>query len=629
MSFPPLLVGAAMLFWGWQTSNLLVAAPLALLLELPRFLSFRIELRETDHRRIADFCTALFTGVAGLLLVNRGAPRGVLGALQWFPIVLAPLILAQLYDRGGRIRMSALFHYMRRQMRRDPAMNDPLLDLSGAYAALLAIAAGASNTRGPGYYAGVVVLGAWALYAFRPAAQSRALFAALLLAAAGAGHFGHVGLSNLQGMLEAWVDEWLVVLPNDAERAQTRIGSIGRIKQHDTIALRLYAPEQSTVKLLHLASFNEYRNGTWHARGTSQEFTSARDEKDQTSAIVLRIQQPRTLLPLPPGVREVNGIEALARQSTSLGAVSVDALKGWLRYEVVHGQGIERYAPPGPADLALPAAERATVARIASELNLSNSPAPVAAIERHFASFAYSTFREGGPSAGLTGLEDFLLNAKSGHCEYFAAASTLLLRAAGIPARYATGYAVFEHSKLEGAWVVRARHAHAWTRAYIGGRWVDVDLTPPSWPEAEAGLAPVWEKLADLLRWAAFRWATRPDGETSPWWWVAGVLLALGGGWYLLRQRRAVRTVSPSLQNSISSGSDSEFYALERALASKYGARGSSETLFDWVSKFAPQMSAEERKNVLMLLDLHHRYRFDPLGITPQERTALRAAAPQ
>ena len=72
-------------------------------------------------------------------------------------------------------------------------------------------------------------------------------------------------------------------------------------------------------------------------------------------------------------------------------------------------------------------------------------------------------------------------NARAGHCEYFAASTTLLLRAAGIPARYATGFAVMEYSPLEAAFVVRARHAHAWSRAWNGERWVDLDTTPPSW----------------------------------------------------------------------------------------------------------------------------------------------------
>ncbi|MBT8330725.1 MAG: transglutaminase-like domain-containing protein, partial [Deltaproteobacteria bacterium] len=39
-------------------------------------------------------------------------------------------------------------------------------------------------------------------------------------------------------------------------------------------------------------------------------------------------------------------------------------------------------------------------------------------------------------------IENFLTRSRSGHCEYFATATVLLLRQAGIPARYARGYSV-------------------------------------------------------------------------------------------------------------------------------------------------------------------------------------------
>jgi transglutaminase-like putative cysteine protease len=45
-----------------------------------------------------------------------------------------------------------------------------------------------------------------------------------------------------------------------------------------------------------------------------------------------------------------------------------------------------------------------------------------------------------------TPLARFLLRTRSGHCEYFATATVLLLRQLGIPARYAVGYAVHEAS---------------------------------------------------------------------------------------------------------------------------------------------------------------------------------------
>src|SRR5205807_1199702 len=82
----------------------------------------------------------------------------------------------------------------------------------------------------------------------------------------------------------------------------------------------------------------------------------------------------------------------------------------------------------------------------------------------------YSTWKGERPRKE-SALEEFLLNSRAGHCEYFATATTLLLRAAGVPARYAVGFSVQEWSRLEQRYIVRARHAHSWTLAYVNGGW--------------------------------------------------------------------------------------------------------------------------------------------------------------
>jgi len=51
-------------------------------------------------------------------------------------------------------------------------------------------------------------------------------------------------------------------------------------------------------------------------------------------------------------------------------------------------------------------------------------------VRAHFGSFSYSSFRERPVPRGETALGDFMLRSRAGHCEYFAAATTLLLRAA-------------------------------------------------------------------------------------------------------------------------------------------------------------------------------------------------------
>ncbi len=75
--------------------------------------------------------------------------------------------------------------------------------------------------------------------------------------------------------------------------------------------------------------------------------------------------------------------------------------------------------------------------------------------------------------------EYFLTESHSGYCVHFATAAVVLLRAAGIPARYAEGYCV--PVSTDGRWVnVPDYNAHAWVEVYWGDTgWLPVEVTPP------------------------------------------------------------------------------------------------------------------------------------------------------
>lgn len=72
----------------------------------------------------------------------------------------------------------------------------------------------------------------------------------------------------------------------------------------------------------------------------------------------------------------------------------------------------------------------------------------------------------------------FLVESKTGHCEYYATALTVMLRARDVPARLATGFYSEETSAVDG-WVnVRRGHAHAWVEVPVEGGWAVVDASP-------------------------------------------------------------------------------------------------------------------------------------------------------
>jgi len=77
-------------------------------------------------------------------------------------------------------------------------------------------------------------------------------------------------------------------------------------------------------------------------------------------------------------------------------------------------------------------------------------------------------------------IREFLFRKRAGYCEHYAAGLSLLLRGAGIPSRVAAGYLGGEWNGIGQYLIVRQSDAHAWVEAWIGGRWVTLDATPPS-----------------------------------------------------------------------------------------------------------------------------------------------------
>ncbi|HYD01999.1 MAG TPA: transglutaminase domain-containing protein, partial [Phycisphaerales bacterium] len=84
------------------------------------------------------------------------------------------------------------------------------------------------------------------------------------------------------------------------------------------------------------------------------------------------------------------------------------------------------------------------------------------------------------PKPGQDPIEMFLFDVKRGHCEYFSAAMTAMLRSVGIHARIATGFAAAEFNSVSGYYTVRQSDAHAWVEVRMSpDHWETFDPTPP------------------------------------------------------------------------------------------------------------------------------------------------------
>ena len=111
----------------------------------------------------------------------------------------------------------------------------------------------------------------------------------------------------------------------------------------------------------------------------------------------------------------------------------------------------------------------------------------------------------------LDPVEDFLVNRKEGHCEYFASALALLLRSIDIPSRMVNGFKGGDWNELTQTMNVRQKHAHSWVEAYaglgrrIGSRSGSPSIRLPSTERQESiaqvgGLAGNFRPLTDLIR---------------------------------------------------------------------------------------------------------------------------------
>ncbi len=133
-------------------------------------------------------------------------------------------------------------------------------------------------------------------------------------------------------------------------------------------------------------------------------------------------------------------------------------------------------------------------------------------------------------------VDEFLFDSRRGFCEHYATAFTVLMRAAGLPARVVTGYQGGEPNPVDDYWIVRQRDAHAWAEVWLEEQgWVRVDPTaavapnrvelgmdgalPPPRP-AIIGLGEDdVEQLYALMRQLRFGW-----DAANNWWnqWVLG-----------------------------------------------------------------------------------------------------------
>ena len=135
-------------------------------------------------------------------------------------------------------------------------------------------------------------------------------------------------------------------------------------------------------------------------------------------------------------------------------------------------------------------------------LGLDAPPSRKARVLTEHLAGSYSYTVEGTPPTGREPVEEFLFHRKTGHCEVFASALAVLLRAIDVPARLVTGYRGGDQNQWSGTWTVRQREAHAWVEAWTEAGWQRFDATPA----AQANPGAFGETMLALGDWLELRW---------------------------------------------------------------------------------------------------------------------------
>jgi protein-glutamine gamma-glutamyltransferase len=644
MKTPPFLIGAALVLWGWQTDLLIPALLMIPVIEGARFIRTRWVLSLSDFYRISDISTLFLLGIAIYVLFTH--PRAIIMlTIQWLPLITLPLIAAQEYSTEGKIDIRA-FLMLTRKNTMDKDQPAEAVNFSYPYFILCLIAAASSSQRSAMFYLCLLLLAGWALFPHRSRRYPFAVWCVLIFMAGVSGYMLHIGLNHMQELLISWASD-LFLEDSNPEKSTTAIGDIGEVKQSSRIVYRVDGNEDlSPGLLMREASYNQYFSSTWFAGGS--EFTEIQPERNQkrwslgarqmnadTLTVSSYLQQGRGILKLPAGAFEMESIAGLRLKKNSLGAVMAEEGAGLIHYTVWYSREFVNDRPPDHQDLQVPPDELPGISRFINMLGLSGrSPDEVLPVLKLYFQKNFTYSLDLAPQhKEHTPISNFLLFTRSGHCEYFATATVLLLRACGIPARYAKGFLAHEYSRMENRIVVRSRHAHAWAQVYVNGKWRNFDTTPSAWLDAEEEAMSILNLIPDMLsfllcRFSEWRWsiASASWKNFTPVLLIPLAIILIRRIYSKKKIERVQRTIDRKTGTNNRTEAESGFYQIEKQLNELGFKRYPWETMYGWITRMENTLPGTISPALfLQPLHLHYRTRFGEHGLNPKEKKELAA----
>jgi len=261
---------------------------------------------------------------------------------------------------------------------------------------------------------------------------------------------------------------------------EVELGKVGEIQQDNSVVMRIYGklPENAYWRV---SVFDTPVNTKW-IRTVEEKESEGWVKEGSVSYTVLLEPTYDTFLPAldyPLRILRLTGIRRAGVQRFRGGYYRLNKpVSKPVRYEVL-SLSEEPRDPPDSVYLSVPENVSPKVIELAKELyrsGRSEEERVLKVVDFFRKDFSYSLkieAPEGDP------IEHFLFKSRKGNCEYFASATALLLRLMGIPSRLVGGFRGYIENRYGGYYLVTNSMAHVWVEAYVNGRWLRIDTTPP------------------------------------------------------------------------------------------------------------------------------------------------------
>ncbi len=644
-----------------MTDRPLVGLVCALFVEARHWIKLRWDFNDASYESAWQLSFVMMILTAVMIWLDESRYTAVLVLMGWLPPILMPLQFVQGYGLRDSIQLTTFSLLARRSRLRTQRLG--LIHKSVAFnfgnvtfVVTLLSSAVSMETETQLFLPGLLVLCGWMLMA-TGRCRLKALVPLLLVSGA-LGLAGEHGLNQLEKWLRRGGGGTAEGFNPNFQR--TQIGKGGRVLQSSDVIWRLTTkPGEPPPALLKTATYTNFLGVNWQNQQFPFEELETRtiqrrshymldDQiKDETVKRLPNFRMRGSVqsvfaMPIAGSTASLVGPDNAEVEMNLIGMVRVRPDASVVEADVFWGAPDSVDGEVRRADMSsIQPLDREVIHQVTTELGLAELPDLKSKLEHlrqwYLDEFRYTldlTIRQAPAISRLrpddkeSALTQFLTDVRAGHCEYFATSATLILRSAGVPARYAVGFGVMEKSSKANEYLIRGTHAHAWVRVWDeeNQQWIDFDPTPPDWMGSSSSKLTLLQSLKDWVKRVRedfFLWRTKPENEikVAIGVGVIGLVLALVVVRRLWRSRS--RLEEKRMQEAYEGvHEDTPLHELEELVKRCIGPRPTGMTYASWLQGIEGRYGS--MKALQEAIVLHQQWRFDPQPVVDSKRERLR-----